>query len=510
MSSVIIWYLVKWQFQIAIFTKLQTHEWKNANVTAIYKKGNRQIPGNYRPVSLTCIACKVLETIVREQIIDHLKQNKLFSKQQFGFIGGRSTTMQLLKVLNDWTSILDRGGSIDVVYFDFMKAFDKVPHHRLLMKLESYGIGGAALEWIRAFLVNRKQRVMVNGVASEWINVTSGVPQGSVLGPILFVLYINDLPDVVDVDSNIYMFADDTKLYREMSDVKDEAILQDDINKMEEWSNEWLMSFHPEKCKVLKMGRPISDLSDMFNPYALSGHHLEVVENEKDIGVIIDCDLSFDKHIAEKVNKATRIVNIIRRSFMYLDEESFLNLYKALVRPHLEYANQIWAPKLQRQIDSIENVQKRATKLLPGYENLSYEDRLRKPNLPTLTYRRLRGDLIETYKILTNKYDPEICENFIELRKDSNTRGHSLKIYKQRCKLNVRKNCFPHRIVEAWNSLPDQVIKAETIQQFEGRLDKVLKHQEIYYDYRAKLKFKIAGTGSQIPAADYVDLVSEA
>ena len=210
---------------------------------------------------------------------------------------------------------------------------------------------------------------MVNGVASEWINVTSGVPQGSVLGPILFVLYINDLPDVVDVDSNIYMFADDTKLYREMSDVKDEAILQNDINKMEEWSNEWLMSFHPEKCKVLKMGRPISDLSDMFNPYAFSGHHLEVVENEKDIGVIIDCDLSFDKHIAEKVNKATRIVNIIRRSFMYLDEESFLNLYKALVRPHLEYANQIWAPKLQRQIDSIENVQKRATKLLPGYEN---------------------------------------------------------------------------------------------------------------------------------------------
>ena len=118
--------------------------------------------------------------------------------------------------------------------------------------------------------------------------------------------------------------------------------------------------------------------------------------------------------------------------------------------------------------------------------------------------------LIETYKILTNKYDPEICENFIELRKDSNTRGHSLKIYKQRCKLNVRKNSFPHRTVEAWNSLPDQVIKAETIQQFEGRLDKVLKHQEIYYDYRAKLKFKIAGTGSQIPAADYVDLVSEA
>ena len=134
----------------------------------------------------------------------------------------------------------------------------------------------------------------------------------------------------------------------------------------------------------------------------------------------------------------------------------------------------------------------------------------KKLRLPTLTYRRLRGDLIETYKILTNKYDPEICENFIELRKDSNTRGHSLKIYKQRCKLNVRKNCFPHRIVEAWNCLPEQVIKSTTVQQFEGRLDRVLKEQEIYYDYRAKLKFKIAGTGSQIPAAEYIDLVLEA
>ena len=348
---------------------------------------------------------------------------------------------------------------------------------------------------------------MINGIASEWTNVTNGVPQGSVLGPILFVLYINDFPDDVNADSNIYMFADDTKLYREMSDVTDVTTLQIDITEMDKWSNEWLMSFHPAKCKVLKLGRPISDLSDIFNPYTLSDHHLEV---EKDIGVIIDCELSFDKHIAEKVNKATKIVNIIRRSFMYLAEEIFLNLYKALVRPHLEYANQIWSPRLQRQIDSIENVQKRATKLLPMYDNLSYEERLKKLRLPTLTYRRLRGDLIETYKILTNKYDPEICGNFIELRKDSNTRGHSLKIYKQRCKLNVRKNCFPHRIVEAWNCLPEQVIKSTTVQQFEGMLDRVLKEKEIYYDYRAKLKFKITGTGSQIPAAEYIDLILEA
>ena len=133
-------------------------KWRTANITAIYMKGSRQVCGNFRPVSLTCIACKILESIVREQLIDYLKKNKLFSNKQFGFLGGRSTTLQLLKVLDNWTDILDRGGSIDAVYFDFMKAFDKVPHQRLLMKLETYGIDGAVLKWKSAFLSNRRQR----------------------------------------------------------------------------------------------------------------------------------------------------------------------------------------------------------------------------------------------------------------------------------------------------------------------------------------------------------------
>ena len=484
-------------------------EWRTANITAIYKKGSRHVCGNYRPVSLTCIACKVLESIVREELIDYLKKNKLFSNKQFGFLGGRSTTLQLLKVIDNWTDILDRGGSIDVLYFDFMKAFDKVPHQRLLMKLKSYGINGAVLNWISAFLSNRRQRVIVNGQDSEWSDVTSGVPQGSVLGPVLFVLYINDLPDVVDAGSNIYMFSDDTKLYREIKDTSDEDILQNDIDKMNEWSDDWLMSFHPAKCKVLKIGRPVAELTDLFNYYTLRGHKLEVVQSEKDIGVVIDCDLSFDIHIAEKVNKATRLVNIIRRSFMYLDEESFLCLYKSIVRPHLEYANQVWAPRLQRQIDSVENVQRRATKLIPGFDHLEYEERLKKLKLPTLTYRRLRGDLIETFKILSKKYDPDVCEGFIDLREDSITRGHSLKIFKHGCRLNVRKNCFPNRIVDVWNALPEQVVSAKSVESFEGRLDKFLRGQDFVYDYRANIK--IAGTGSQtVPVADYVDLVPEA
>ena len=151
-----------------------------------------------------------------------------------------------------------------------------------------------------------------------------------------------------------------------------------------------------------------SEINRPFPLLCTQGHKLEVVQSEKDIGVVIDCDLSFDIHIAEKVNKATRLVNIIRRSFMYLDEESFLCLYKSIVR-HLEYANQVWATRLQWQIDSVENVQRRVTKLIPGFDNLEYEERLKKLKLHPLTYRRLRGDLIETFKILSPKYDPDQC-----------------------------------------------------------------------------------------------------
>ena len=180
--------------------------------------------------------------------MNHLKDNNMLTNRQYGFVGGRSTALQMLKVMDTWTEILDRGGEIDVLFLEFMKAFDTVPHRRLLNKMRSYGIEGQILEWTEAFLKDRKQRVAVNGFFSTWMDVLSGIPQGSV-----FVIYINDLPD--HVISSVFMFADDTNIYREIVSDQDIRILQADINTLQKWSDDWLLRFHPEKCKLMTVTR---------------------------------------------------------------------------------------------------------------------------------------------------------------------------------------------------------------------------------------------------------------
>ena len=204
--------------------------WKCANISPIYKKGKKDDVNNYRPVSLTCILCKILESIIRDKVMEHFTINKLFTNRQFGFLKGRSTVTQLLQILDDWTEALESGGRIDVIYTDFEKAFDKVPHRRLLSKLKSYKIHNSIIEWIKNFLSGRKQRVRVDGEFSSWADVLSGIPQGSILGPLLFIIFINDLVDFSENNLKLYLFADDAKLYRHIKDVSDVDNLQRGID----------------------------------------------------------------------------------------------------------------------------------------------------------------------------------------------------------------------------------------------------------------------------------------
>lgn len=230
-------------------------EWKLANVTPIFKKGKRCEANNYRPVSLTCIICKILESIIRDNLLNHFLRNHLFNDKQYGFIKGRSTTMQLLKVLDIWTKQLESGGQIDVVYTDLEKAFDKVPHKLLIDKLRKYNVSLEIINWIEDFLKDRKQRVRVGQKFSKWAKVKSGIPQGSILGPMLFIIYINDLFDDCNSGSDVFLYADDAKLFKHIYDNSDCDILQKDIDNLHEWIKKWLLKLNIDKCKVMTFGR---------------------------------------------------------------------------------------------------------------------------------------------------------------------------------------------------------------------------------------------------------------
>ncbi len=456
-------------------------DWKRARISAIFKnKGSRRQAGNYRPVSLTSLVCKLLESLIREHITEFMKDNNLFTYRQYGFLQGRSISLQLLEVMDKWTDALDAGLSIDTIYMDYQKAFDTVPHKRLISKLKSYGFNQQITNWVKSFLTSRIQQVVVNGKKSWWMNVTSGIPQGSVLGPVLFVLFINDLPETVS--SEVFLFADDTKIFKVIKGNEDQKRLREDLNALNEWSEKWLLKFHPGKCKHMHVGKSVPDSVT----YSLNSTNLQSITQEKDIGVIIDADLEFESHISEKVKKASQMFALLRRSFNFLNDELFLPLYKSLVRVHLDFASSVWAPYKIKHVEQLESVQRRITRQLPGMKDLSYPERLRRLKLPTLSYRRLRGDLIEVYKITNGLYEKE-CTSCLKLWSDVTTtdgqlRGHTKKLFLQRSRLNIRENSFGVRVVPVWNKLSEDIVSAPDVDTFKNKLDELMLNQDIYYD----------------------------
>ena len=360
------------------------------------------------------------------------------------------------------------GNVVDVIYFDFAKAFDTVPHRRLIKKLQSYGIQNQVLEWISAFLKDRHQVVKVNDSLSEKRRVISGVPQGSVLGPLLFVIYINDLPDVVH--SQIYLFADDTKILKTVQNQQDSLELQNDINALDDWSRAWLLKFHPDKCHVLTLGK--FDNIKHAQPYTLGEVILEHVFCEKDLGVIFDSNLTFEEHILNQVKKANAIVGLIRRSFLHLTPSTFRQLFVSFVRPHLEYAQVIWSPKLKKHSDLIENVQRRATKIVDSCKHQTYENRLQQINIPTMKYRRAVSDMVEVYKHLHFYDKSSVPEKFIARTRPNRRHDFELKrIFARDGFKGVQTNSFYHRVIKEWNNLPREVVNSTSIATFKRKMD---------------------------------------
>ena len=377
------------------------------------------------------------------------------SLNQHGFLPGKSCVSNLLECLDVVNGILADQDSADIMYLDFQKAFDSVPHHRLLAKLESYGIKGKTLETIKDFLSNRTFNVKVGAALSKSFPVSSGVPQGSVLGPLLFLIYINDLPD--GLKSFVSLFADDVKMVTRSSNYQ---IAQQDLDLLSEWESKWLINFNVQdgKCKVLHVGP-----KNPAHQYSLNNLALPTVDNEKDLGVYTTSCLSWAHHVEKITNKARSVCGWISRNVISREASVMLAIYKSLVRPHLEYAVQVWNPTAThgnwQTILELENVQRSFTRMIDNIGLLRYNERLKELGLTTLLERRARGDLIETFKILSGnvKY------------------GRSL-FKTSRSGVNVLKDkrsneFFTNRVANYWNKLPEKVTSANTVLTFKARLE---------------------------------------
>ncbi|CAB3985676.1 Hypothetical predicted protein [Paramuricea clavata] len=325
-------------------------QWKDANLVPIHKTGRKSQATNYRGISLLEQLSKIFEKGVYNVVFEFFS-NKITTSQH-GFYPRRSCATQLTQVVHLLAQSMDNKQQVDLVYLDFAKAFDRVPHSKLICKLHLLGIRDPLLSWFRSYLYKRRHRVVIGGFASEWLPVTSGVPQGSVLGPLLFLLYINDMPEVISQGSYLPLFADDSKCFRVIFNASDQDRLQEDLNALYDWSIKWGMEFNVEKCKVLRVVRTRTIYD---RQYALGSSHLSVVQSEKDLGVWISDTLNWNIHTDNIVAKAQKMLGLLYRTLKDIDDNSVKRLlYFTWVRPTLEYASPVWSPYKKRNINKIE------------------------------------------------------------------------------------------------------------------------------------------------------------
>ncbi|XP_059499605.1 uncharacterized protein LOC132207732 [Stegostoma tigrinum] len=332
---------------------------KIAVVTPLFKKGSRQTMENYRLISRTSVVGKILESIVKDEISKFLEVQGQIKISQHGFSKGRSCLANLLEFIKEVTSMLDQGNPVDVIYLDFQKAFDIVPHGRLLSKVRAHGVRGELLAWNEDWLSDRWQRVGIKDSCLEWQSLTSGVPQGSVLRLQLFTLYINDLNE--RPGGILVKFADDTKLGGQAGSTEEVGRLQKDLESLGEWSRKWLMKFNVNKCEVLHFGKKNTGM-DCF----LNGEKGRKAEVQRDLGVLVQDSLKVNLQVESVIKKANVMLSFISRGLEYKSSDVLLRLHKALVRLHLEYCVQFWAPHLRKDILALERVQQRFTWMIPG------------------------------------------------------------------------------------------------------------------------------------------------
>ena len=456
-------------FNLSFKTGSIPSEWKLAHIVPIHKKENKNNVQNYRPISLTCIISKVLEKCIRDEILLHCPH--LLNDSQHGFLPLRSCTTQLVPFAHDISLGLNSNHLMDIIYFDFAKAFDTVNHDIILQKLkDDFKIDGLMLKFIKEYLEGRQQRVMVNGVLSDLCTVKSGVPQGSILGPLLFVLFIDNMQNCVSSGTKIALYADDTKIWRHIDSPKDHCILQNDINALYQWSVKNKMRFHIKKCKVLSINHfnknLFSELPFYLYPYDINDILLDYCDEEMDLGIVTTKRFNFNNHRSEILSKAVTKFILLRRTCHFVrNPQKRRTLYLTLIRSLFEHGSQVWSPVNTSTIISFENFQKSCIKwilreqFLP-YHEIDYLKRLTALNILPLESKFIYSDLLLFHKVIHELIPIKIPDEITTLSARTRSTIQSSHKYQIKSDISIKKNALSNsffiRSLSHWNRLPDE------------------------------------------------------
>jgi hypothetical protein len=449
-------------FKHSLYSGTVPAAWKLAKVYPLYKgKGDKSIASSYRPVSLTCVACKILERLLITHLNAYLNSNYMLDSRQHGFRNGQSTVTNLLSFDKHIVKHLNDGKPCDVIMIDFSRAFDKVNHLKLCVKLKRLGIDGCYLKWIVDYLSNRKQYVIYGGALSSMSDVTSGVVQGSCLGPVAFSIFINDLCAVLNY-AEPALFADDFKFVGDVSCQLGRTSMQADIDAVATWSDTNQLPINLDKCTVLHYGR-----NNVKQEYSLGAAVITSTSCNMDLGVLRSDSFSYDEHVRSVALKASRMAGMTLKLFNTRDAEFLRRLYVAYIRPMLEYASPVWSPLTVSTSILLERVQRRYTKRVRGMTNLPYDQRLQLLHLETLAQRRTVSDMVLTYKSLRG-LTPVLPATLGLQVSSAPTRSCGLKLETLRPSNKLLSNCFQCRAPKQWNSLPKNVLRCRTVNVFKA------------------------------------------